>query len=97
MDRLSGIWKGRRVNKYLEDVIPVPKNKARAHIVDVQSLEGLMDFDFGWFGSLCQRVFSVRTVFLQDACIVGFKIQHPLCDASGISFTARNIRPNRLT
>lgn len=51
------------------------------------SVWSITDDGLGWH--LRQDILAIRTVVLRDACIIGFKLQHPFGGVNGIVFFDR--------
>ncbi|KAJ5084731.1 hypothetical protein NUU61_009310 [Penicillium alfredii] len=80
---LSDIWQGRELDRNLGDIIDVPLQGDSPRIFDSEALQKSVHFAFGFVESIKQRVLTIRTVFLRDSCVIGFRFLHPLCDARG--------------
>ncbi|KAJ5142756.1 uncharacterized protein N7515_001543 [Penicillium bovifimosum] len=80
---LTDVWAGRTLKKDLSEIICFSSNRDYPQMVDTDSLNDALDFGYGILHAWKQRVFAIRTVFLTDACIIGFKFLQPLCDANG--------------
>ncbi|CAI7649321.1 unnamed protein product [Penicillium bialowiezense] len=80
---LADVWKGKELPQGLGDILHLSAKADYAQLIDSEILDKALDFGYGLRQSWQQRVFSVRTIFLNDSCIIGFKFLHPLCDANG--------------
>lgn len=80
---LAEVWEGRTLKQELSDILQVSPEPNSPQLIDSESLDKALDFGYGILHAWKQRVFSIRTVFLLDACIIGFKFLQPLCDANG--------------
>jgi hypothetical protein len=80
---LTEVWEGKTLEQELSDIVPVPSEPDSPQLFDSAALDKALDFGYGLVHAWRQRVFSIRTVFLTDACIIGFKFLQPLCDANG--------------
>ncbi|KAJ5543394.1 hypothetical protein N7535_005822 [Penicillium sp. DV-2018c] len=80
---LTDVWAGRTLKQDLSEIIHLSSNREYPQMVDSDSLNDVLDFGYGLLHAWKQRVFAIRTVFLTDACIIGFKFLQPLCDANG--------------
>ncbi|KAJ5455416.1 hypothetical protein N7475_010537 [Penicillium sp. IBT 31633x] len=80
---LTDVWKGRIFKQDLSEIIDFSIDPDSPQLVDAEGLDKALDFGYGITHAWKQRVFSIRTIFLTDACIIGFKFLQPLCDANG--------------
>jgi hypothetical protein len=82
---LTDVWEGREMSRDLDEILYVSPEPDFPQMVDSEALDKALDFGYGIMNAWKQRVFSIRTVLLNDACIIGFKFLHSLCDANGKS------------
>ncbi|KAJ5821602.1 hypothetical protein EN45_040680 [Penicillium chrysogenum] len=80
---LTEVWEGKTLEQELSDIVSVSSEPDSPQLFDSAALDKALDFGYGMVHAWRQRVFSIRTVFLTDACIIGFKFLQPLCDANG--------------
>ncbi|KAJ6080305.1 hypothetical protein N7467_010058 [Penicillium canescens] len=80
---LTDVWEGREMHQDLDEILYVSPEPDFPQMIDTEALDKALDFGYGILQAWKQRVFSIRTVFLNDACIIGFKFLHSLCDANG--------------
>lgn len=93
---LTDVWEGRHLKHDLSEIIDFSSNPDSSQLVDSEGLERALNFGYGFLHAWKQRVFCIRTLFLTDACIIGFKFLQPLCDANGkLVFPEREKRKKR--
>lgn len=80
---LAEVWKGKILKQELSEILQVSPKPDSPQLIDSEAFDKALDFGYGVLHAWRQRVFSIRTVFLTDACIIGFKFLQPLCDANG--------------
>lgn len=80
---LAEVWEGRTLKQELSDILQFSLEPDSPQLIDSETLDKALDFGYGISHAWKQRVFSIRTVGLIDACIIGFKFLQPLCDANG--------------
>lgn len=80
---LAEVWEGRTLKQELSDILQFSPDPDSPQLIDSETLDKVLDFEYGILHAWKQRVFSIRTVDLIDACIIGFKFLQPLCDANG--------------
>ncbi|KAJ5503475.1 hypothetical protein N7463_006349 [Penicillium fimorum] len=80
---LAEAWEGKTVNQRLSEILRLSSKPDSPQLVDSEALDDALDFGYGFLHAWKQRVFSIRTVFLTDACIIGFRFLQSLCDANG--------------
>ncbi|KAJ5206813.1 hypothetical protein N7491_002553 [Penicillium cf. griseofulvum] len=80
---LAEVWEGRTIEQDLSEILRVSPEPDSPQLIDSEALENVLNFGYQLGHVWKQRVFSIRTVFLNDACVIGFKFLQPLCDASG--------------
>jgi hypothetical protein len=80
---LTEVWEGKTLRQELSDIVAVSPEPDCPQLIDSAALDKALDFGYGMVHAWRQRVFSIRTVFLTDACIIGFRFLQPLCDANG--------------
>ncbi|OJJ97906.1 hypothetical protein ASPACDRAFT_45206 [Aspergillus aculeatus ATCC 16872] len=83
---IEDIWHEKEVNKCLREILPTvnlrpEESPSTARLHETEELQGLLQQHKGAFR---QHVLSIHAVFLQDACVLRFTVQHPLCDATGV-------------
>jgi hypothetical protein len=89
---LADVWEGREMKQDLDEILYVSPEPDFPQMIDTKALDKALDFGYGILQAWKQRVFSIRTVFLNDACIIGFKFLHSLCDANGNSFGSKHAK-----
>lgn len=89
---LADVWEGREMKQDLDEILYVSPEPDFPQMIDTKALDKALDFGYGILQAWKQRVFSIRTVFLNDACIIGFKFLHSLCDANGNSFRSKHAK-----
>ncbi|KAK4862595.1 hypothetical protein LT330_002728 [Penicillium expansum] len=80
---LAEVWEGRTLKQELSEIFDISSEPDSPQLIDSEGLDEVLNFGYGISHAWKQRVFSIRTVFLLDACIIGFKFLQPLCDANG--------------
>ncbi|CAI7621236.1 unnamed protein product [Penicillium glandicola] len=80
---LTGVWEGKVLKQELSWILHISPEPDFAQLIESEALDKVLDFGHGISHAWKQRVFSIRTVFLADACIIGFKFLQPFCDANG--------------
>ena len=69
----------------LDEAIPCLRKPAATRTVDSVRLHALLPSEDGLYDKLFPRAFKIRATLLNDACLLRFTIQHPLCDAKGMA------------
>ncbi|CAG7939557.1 unnamed protein product [Penicillium nalgiovense] len=80
---LTEVWEGKTLKQELSDIVAISPEPDSPQLIDSTALDKVLDFGYGILHAWRQRVFSIRTVFLTDACIIRFRFLQPLCDANG--------------
>ncbi|PSS27477.1 hypothetical protein M430DRAFT_14748 [Amorphotheca resinae ATCC 22711] len=80
---LEGLWKERKLDKTFDEAFPGHKDAVAQHVVDSTILNQLVYFSEGLKDQLFPRALTIRVTSLNDACLIHFTVQHPLCDANG--------------
>lgn len=83
-DAACDVWKGMTSDRRIAEMVELPTQKEEVQLLDPTSLECLVDFGYGLAWNLRQDILAIRTVILQDGCVVGLKLQHPFGDANSI-------------
>lgn len=88
-DAACDIWKGLISDRRIAEVAELPTQKEEAQLLDPTSLECLVDFGYGLSWHLRQDILAIRTVILQDGCVIGLKLQHPFGDVNAMMRIAK--------
>ncbi|CAG7991502.1 unnamed protein product [Penicillium salamii] len=80
---LADVWKGKELPQNLGDILYLSSKADFSQLIDSEVLDKALNFGYGFGHAWKQRVFTIRTLFLKDSCIIGFRFLHPLCDANG--------------
>ncbi|OQE39284.1 hypothetical protein PENCOP_c007G04000 [Penicillium coprophilum] len=80
---LAEVWEGKTIKQKLSEILQISPEQECPQLIDSEALDQVLNFGYQFSHAWKQRVFSIRTVFLTDACIVGFKFLQPLCDTNG--------------
>lgn len=91
---LADVWKGKELPQNLGDILYLSSKADFSQLIDSEVLDRALNFGYGFGHAWKQRVFTIRTLFLKDSCIIGFRFLHPLCDANGNSHIAQLFHQN---
>ncbi|KAJ5207654.1 hypothetical protein N7449_002033 [Penicillium cf. viridicatum] len=76
-------------DRRIAEMVELPTQKEEVQLLDPTSLECLVDFGYGLGWNLRQDILAIRTVILQDGCVIGLKLQHPFGDANAMMRIAK--------
>lgn len=76
-------WRSKILSCSLGDFLLPTRNRSGTY-TPKEDIESLLAFPNDMKDLLRPPVLSIKAAFLDNACLLGFYVQHPLCDADGM-------------